>query len=141
MSFEDLLHVKPCRSNCYETLFSEVIIKITPFAIISLIAAAIGNRTDLKEVFHDLGFLIAAIVLGLICQFVIVYQSLYYGFTRRNTVKFYKQMIPAYSVAFATASSAATIPVSLGCAKATGQIPDGIANFVIPLGATVNMDG
>ena len=75
------------------------------------------------------------------CQFAVVYQSLYFGFTRRNPVKFYKQLIPAYSMAFAASSSAASIPVSLACAKATGQIPDGIANFVIPLGATVNMDG
>jgi len=122
-------------------MFVGVIIKITPFAIISLIASAIGNQTNLAQVFSDLGFLIAAIVVGMLCQFVFVYHSLYFGFIRKNPVKFYKQLVPAYSMAFAASSSAATIPVSLACAKATGQIPDGIANFVIPLGATVNMDG
>lgn len=122
-------------------MFVGAIIKITPFAIISLIASAIGNQKELGQVFSDLGYLIAAIICGMVCQFVVVYHSLYIGFIRKNPVKFYKQLVPAYSLAFAASSSAATIPASLGCAKATGQIPDGIANFVIPLGATVNMDG
>lgn len=42
---------------------------------------------------------------------------------------------------FASASSAATIPVSIDCATSTGKVPDGVARFCIPLGATVNMDG
>ena len=116
---------------------SGVIVKITPFAIISLIAAAIGDQDNLGQVFSDIGILIAAISAGLICQMLFVYTPLYVGFTHRNPIKFYKQLVPAYSMAFAASSSAATIPASLACAKATGEIPDGVANFVIPLGATV----
>jgi len=52
-----------------------------------------------------------------------------------------KNIIPAQTMAFACASSAATVPVTLRSVKATGYVSDVIARFVVPLGATVNMDG
>jgi len=117
------------------------IIKCTPFAVISLIASAIGTNPDLGNVFTQIGYLISAVAVGLLMQVTLVYCGLYYIFLRANPITYLKQMVPAYTMAFASASSAATIPVSLECAKATGQIPVGISRFVIPLGATVNMDG
>lgn len=45
------------------------------------------------------------------------------------------------TLAFACASSAATLPVTLECVHHTGKVPPGVANFVLPLGATINMDG
>ena len=50
-------------------------------------------------------------------------------------------MVPAMAMGFATSSSAATIPVSIDCAVSSGDVPAGVARFVIPLGATINMDG
>eukprot|EP00980_Cylindrotheca_fusiformis_P012005 scaffold2838_cov112-Cylindrotheca_fusiformis.AAC.7 len=60
---------------------------------------------------------------------------------RDNPFGFLKYILPAQTTAFACASSAATMPVSLECAEASGRIPKPIARFVIPLGATINMDG
>ncbi|EJK46514.1 hypothetical protein THAOC_34815 [Thalassiosira oceanica] len=117
------------------------IIFVTPFAVASLIAGAIGERSDLGEVFTQLGWLVTATVVGLVTQFSVVYCGLYTGFIRSNPFKYYAQMIPAYATAFGGASSAAAIPQSLACIKRTGQVPDGVASFVISLGATVNLDG
>ncbi|EJK63807.1 hypothetical protein THAOC_15516 [Thalassiosira oceanica] len=117
------------------------IIFVTPFAVTSLIAGAIGEQKDLAEVFTQLAWLVTATVVGLVAQFLIVYCGLYLGFIRSNPFKYYAQLIPAYATAFGGASSAAAIPQSLACIKKTGQVPDGVASFVIPLGATINMDG
>ena len=61
--------------------------------------------------------------------------------TKSNPFDYLKFVIPAQTTAFACASSAATMPVSLQCAEASGRVPLPIARFVIPLGATINMDG
>ena len=112
------------------------IIKCTPFAVVSLIAAAVGDQTDLGAVFSQIGYLFAAVCVGLIFQFVVVYSGLYIIFMRKNPLKYYKQLVPAMTLAFATSSSAATIPVSIDCAVNSGDVPVGIARFVVPLGAT-----
>ena len=117
------------------------IIKCTPFAIMSLIAAAVGAQSDLGEVFSQLGYLLLAMIVGLLMQFLLVYTSLYIFFVRKNPFKYFKHLIPALVMAFSVDSSAATIPVSIDCAVSSGDVPVGIARFVVPLGATINMDG
>jgi len=61
--------------------------------------------------------------------------------TKSNPFSYYKHLVPAQLMAFASASSAATIPVTLKSAIASGQVAPFIGGFVIPLGATLNMDG
>ena len=117
-------------------LFVVWIVKITPVAIISLIANAIGSQTNLAEIMKSLGFMIAAFFLGLILQFTVVYCGLYLVFLKRNPLPYYAEGIPAFTMAFASASSAATLPVSISCAVASGQVAEGIARFCLPLGAT-----
>jgi Na+/H+-dicarboxylate symporter len=74
-------------------------------------------------------------------QFFVVYVGFFAFFTRTNPFTYLKFIVPAQTMAFACASSAATIPVTLKAVKSTGRVPDAIARFVVPLGATVNMDG
>lgn len=80
-------------------LFVLWIIKCTPFAIISLIAAAIGAQTDIGEVMKQLGYLVAAVVIGQVTQFLIVYCGLYFAFIRKNPLRYYSGMIPAFTSA------------------------------------------
>ncbi len=91
--------------------------------------------------FQNIGYHIAATMFGWAFQVIFVYWGMFYVMTRINIVKYHKCLIPAQTMAFACASSAATIPTSLASVKKTGIVPDTIAGFVIPLGATVNMDG
>lgn len=117
------------------------IIAVTPFAVLSLIANAIGSQDDLSGAFRNVGYLIAACLVGFVVHFFLVDVGLLYVMSRENPFPYLRQMIPAQMTAFACASSAATLPVTLRCVKATGKVPDDIRNFVCPLGATVNMDG
>ena len=116
-------------------LFVVWIIKCTPFAVVSLIASAIGAQSDITQVMTQIGYLVAAISVGMVMQVIVVYFGGYLVFIRQNPINYFKKMIPAYTLAFASASSAATLPQTLNCAITSG-IPKGIARFCLPLGAT-----
>lgn len=127
-------------SELFLTLINWVI-AITPFAVFSLISQAIGSQTDLGGAFANVGWLIAASLVGFILHFIIVDICLLGFLTKSNPFDYLKHIIPAQTTALACASSAATLPVTLRCVKNSGMVPDDIRNFVLPLGATVNMDG
>lgn len=117
------------------------IIMLTPFAVLSLIAATIGAEQDLAALFANMAYLIACILTCYIVHFFVTYMGGFYLLTKRNPFTYAKHMAPAQLLAFACASSAATVPLSIDSVKSTGLVPDAIARFVVPLGATVNMDG
>jgi Na+/H+-dicarboxylate symporter len=117
------------------------IIMITPFAVFSLITKAIGQQDDLKQAFENVGYLVVATLLAIFAHFLVVDVGLLFLIRRKNPFEYLKFLIPAQTMAFACASSAATIPQTLRCVRSTGEVPEPILRFVIPLGATVNMDG
>jgi solute carrier family 1 (neutral amino acid transporter) protein 5 len=117
------------------------IISITPFAVLSLIASAVGGQDDLIDSFANVGYLVLASCFGMAMQFLIVHVVIYYLITKTNPFTYLKCIIPAQTMAFACASSAATIPMTLKSVRSTGVVPESVLRFVIPLGATVNMDG
>mmetsp|Transcript_1577 Transcript_1577/g.2242 ORF Transcript_1577/g.2242 Transcript_1577/m.2242 type:complete len:516 (+) Transcript_1577:66-1613(+) len=130
------------------TEISEVLLKIinwiiacTPFAVLSLISNAIGSQDDLSGAFSNVGWLIAANLMGYLAHFVITDIGIFYLLSGWNPIEYLRFIVPAQTTALACASSAATLPVTLRCVKNTGKIPDDIRNFVCPLGATINMDG
>jgi Na+/H+-dicarboxylate symporter len=106
-----------------------------------LIANAIGSQEDLAGAFSNVGYLIAANLVGYTTHFFFTDVFLHYLLTRKNPFTYLKHIVPAQTTALACASSAATLPVTLKCVKSTGVVPDDIRTFVLPLGATVNMDG
>ena len=117
------------------------LIAITPLAVLSLIIKAVGSQERLADSFSNVGFLVVATIVAKIGHFIIVQCGLFYVITRSSPFGFLKHIIPAQTMAFACASSAATIPMTLKCVKSSGRVPDAVSRFVVPLGATVNMDG
>lgn len=117
------------------------IIMITPFAVLSLISSAIGKQENLADSFSNVGYLVVATMIAMFFQFLVVHCLLFFIVTRTNPFEYLKHLIPAQTMAFACASSAATIPMTLKCVRQTERVPEPVARFVIPLGATVNMDG
>jgi Na+/H+-dicarboxylate symporter len=117
------------------------IIFLTPFAVMSLITSSIGKQSDLSQAFSNIGLLMASSFLAWGMQVVFIYIGLFALLTKSNPFTYLKFIIPAQLFAFASASSAATIPTSLKAVKSTGVVPDVIGKFVVPFGATVNMDG
>jgi Na+/H+-dicarboxylate symporter len=110
-------------------------------AVLSLIMKAVGGQDDLAGAFGNVAYLVVATVMAMLAQIVFCYIGLFAFLTRSNPITYLRFIVPAQTMAFACASSAATIPVTLKCLEATGRVPAAIAGFVIPLGATVNMDG
>jgi Na+/H+-dicarboxylate symporter len=117
------------------------IISITPFAVLSLIASAVGGQEDLVDSFANVGYLVLSCIFGFMMQFVVVHIVIYYLVTKTNPFGYIKYIIPAQTMAFACASSAATIPMTLKSVRSSGIVPESVLRFVVPLGATVNMDG
>ena len=117
------------------------IISVTPFAVLSLIAQAVGSQDDLSGAFANVGYLVAALLLGFAAHFVITDIILHAIITKSNPFEYLQHIVPAQTTALACASSAATLPVTMRCVKNSGMVPDTIRNFVCPLGATINMDG
>jgi Na+/H+-dicarboxylate symporter len=117
------------------------IITITPFAVWSLITNAVGTQDDLEDAFANVGYLVVAVMSGMACHVLLWHCGVFYLLTRTNPFTYLRFMAPAQTMAFACASSAATIPMTLKSVRSTGRVPESIMRFIIPLGATVNMDG
>ena len=83
---------------------------------------------------------IAAIIIGYILHFVITYGISAQFLSKVGFIKFVKGIWPAMIVAFTTTASAATLPVTIECSNKMGADPE-VSSFVLPLGATINMDG
>jgi Na+/H+-dicarboxylate symporter len=116
------------------------VLLLTPFAVMSLVANAVGTQSNLAGMLTNVGWLVVCCFTAYASMFALDVLLLWVG-ARKNPFAYLRHIIPALCVAFASASSAATIPVNLKCAIGSGMVRPYIANFVIPLGATLNMDG
>lgn len=126
--------------------FNELIMKLVG---IVMVFAPIGVFGLIAKTFATVGYAgliplakyILVVYLGLAIHAFFVYGSLFKVFTKLSLRKFYKKFFPAMSVAFSTASSGATLPVSLDIVQNKLGVSKDIAAFTIPLGSTINMDG
>ena len=115
------------------------IMHLAPFGVFALMAYTIG-QTGLA-VIKPLAFYMATVTIGLAIHAIITLPILLIIFARYSPLKFIQDMFSAVATAFSTASSAATLPVTIECLEENTGVPNKIAGFVLPLGATINMDG
>ncbi|WP_283684617.1 dicarboxylate/amino acid:cation symporter [Parablautia sp. Marseille-Q6255] len=116
-----------------------MIMSLAPIGVFCLIArtfAGIGFGA-----FLPLGKYMIAVLLALVLQCVVVYLGLLKVFTGLNPVKFIRNFFPVMAFAFSTATSNATIPLSIDTLAKKMGVSKKISSFTIPLGATINMDG
>ncbi len=112
---------------------------IAPYAVFALIAATISEFGF--GILQTLLWYIVAVVGGLAIQTFVVYPVILKSLARDVPLRtFLREMRPAQLVAFTTSSSAATLPVTMECCENVGA-PKSVTSFVLPLGATINMDG
>jgi len=93
------------------------------------------------KVLFDTRFYILTVILGLLIQLFVVYPLILRLFSKVSYKSLYKAVAEAMMVAFGTASSSATLPVTIACCERRAGISSKICSFVLPLGATMNMDG
>lgn len=116
-----------------------VIMKIAPIGVFCLIARTFA--TVGFSAFAPMLKYMASVTLALGLQCFVIYQVLLFVFTRLNPMKFVKKFLPVMGFAFSTATSNATIPMSINTLYKKIGVSKQISSFTIPLGATINMDG
>ena len=122
------------------------IMLMAPIGVFALIADTIttvagDNLNNVIELLVALGFYMLAVIIGLILQMLITYTAVLKMFSKMSLKKFYKGIAPAQLLAFSTSSSGATLPVTMECCEDELGVPEEVSSFVLPLGATINMDG
>ena len=115
------------------------IMKVAPIGVFCLIARTFA--TVGFSAFAPMLKYMGNVTLALAIQCLIVYQILLFVFTRLNPLKFIKKFLPVMGFAFSTATSNATIPMSIDTLSKKMGVSKQISSFTIPLGATINMDG
>lgn len=115
-----------------------MIIKITPIGVFCLMTNVVAVNGP--KIVGTLALVIAVAYIGYIIHVCVVYGISIRFLSGMSPVKFFKGMAPAMITAFTTTSSNATLPVNIECCSKLGAEPE-ISSFVLPLGATINMDG
>ena len=126
-------------------LMVDYVMAFAPIGVFALIASLIADLAgnDPAKALELLGALSVyalTVVLGLALMLLVVYATLVRVFGGLSPRRFFRVMSPAQLLAFSTSSSNATLPVNLECAEKLG-VREEVRTFVLPLGATVNMDG
>ncbi len=121
-----------------------LVLYLAPLGIFALIGsklgAAGGGDAFLAEL-SKIGKFAGTVILGLLLHAVVVLPAILYWITRKNPWTYFKNASEALTTAFSTASSSATLPVTIECAEENNQISRRASLFVLPIGATINMDG
>ena len=132
---------------------NELVIKLVdnimlfaPIGVFALIADTItsvagNNLNNIIELLSALGYYMLAVIIGLTLQMLITYTTVLKIFSKMDLKTFYKGIAPAQLLAFSTSSSGATLPVTMERCEDELEVSEEVSAFVLPLGATINMDG
>jgi len=123
-----------------------LIMRASPVGVFALMAALIaeiaGNQPDKAlQLLLTLGYYTLTVIIGLALMILVVYPLLLLATTSHSYLHFLKGIFPAQLMAFSTSSSAATLPITMNCMENNFKVKRSTLSFVLPLGATVNMDG
>uniref|UniRef100_A0A182JWX4 Amino acid transporter n=1 Tax=Anopheles christyi TaxID=43041 RepID=A0A182JWX4_9DIPT len=114
---------------------------LTPIGISSVIAGKILSVDDVGFVMTQLAWFIFTIALGVFLYQWIILQAIYFLFLRKNPFRFYLGLVQPILTGFATASTAAALPLTFRCMNERLKIDSRITRFVLPIGCNINMDG
>ncbi|MFH1680724.1 MAG: dicarboxylate/amino acid:cation symporter [Candidatus Eisenbacteria bacterium] len=121
-----------------------LILLIAPVGVFALVASRLGQAGGGAAFFAEIqriGLYAATVLTGLLVHGCVVLPLILLAVGRRNPWKHLTHFVPALSTAFSTASSSAMLPVTIRCAEERARISRRSSLFVLPLGATINMDG
>src|SRR5690554_6803118 len=125
----------------------DLVMQAAPFFVFALLAGVVSQMAGddigkVYEIFKGLSWYSLTVFLGLMLMIFIIYPLFMKLFVRSIPYRgFFKAMAPAQTLAFSTSSSAATLPVTMECVEENLGVDKKITSFVLPIGATVNMDG
>ena len=117
----------------------DIIMNLAPYGVFSLLASLVVEAPSLS-LFKALGMYSITLLIGLVIM-ILFYSLIIKLYANQDLKSFFKGISPAQLLAFSTSSSAATLPVTLECVNKKLKVDKEISSFVLPIGATVNMDG
>ncbi|TMW57493.1 hypothetical protein Poli38472_003418 [Pythium oligandrum] len=130
--------------NQMNKIFFFVISKLvdwSPVAVCSLIAGSLSSQKSLSKAVNHVGMLVLSNLVSALIFELIFYPIVLWLATRRNPFPFMKQMAPCVYFAFGSASSLATLPITLRCVESTREVSRALSSFVVTIGSTVHMEG
>jgi len=124
----------------------DLIMKTAPYGVFALMATVIvdlagDDLTQALVLLRALGWYCLAVLFGLLLHVFIVYFSLFKVFSKMKLTSFLRAIRPAILLGFSTSSSAATLPVTMERVEKNLGVDEEVSSFVLPVGATINMDG
>jgi solute carrier family 1 (neutral amino acid transporter), member 5 len=128
-------------ANVLCRLLVNKVVTMIPIAITSMIAGSMAQSASSTEVFKSVGYLIIALLVGLTTMTIGVLGTVLFLTTRRNVFSYLRKIVPAQIFIFGCSSSIATLPITLRCVEAAREVSPALARFVLPLGATSNLNG
>lgn len=120
---------------------TEFIIILAPFGIFGLVAGVVASQENVGSLFIELSGFVGTVLLAIFIHAFVTLPVLLYVFGGNRPLKHFNNMITAILTAFSTASSAATLPLTMKGVSDRSGVSHKITNFTLPIGATVNMDG
>ncbi|MCB1317607.1 MAG: dicarboxylate/amino acid:cation symporter [Leptospiraceae bacterium] len=123
----------------------DLVIWLSPLGVFGLVCGRLAEAGGLAEFvngdLYQLRWYALAVIIGLAVHALVVLPGILILLARRNPITYFWNMMTALVTAFSTSSSSATLPVTMECVEENNQVSPRSARFVLPLGATINMDG
>lgn len=135
-----LVNVCQCINECVMKIINAAVWYF-PFGIIFLVAGKILDMSDPFTLGKKLGWYGVTVLAGLFVHGLILLPFFYFILTRKNPFTYIRGLLQAMVIALATSSSSATLPITMKCLLENCNVDRQIARFVLPVGATINMDG
>ncbi|XP_026177518.1 excitatory amino acid transporter 1-like isoform X1 [Mastacembelus armatus] len=118
-----------------------IIMWYAPIGILFLIAGKIVEMDDITAMGGQLGMYTVTVICGLLIHALFVLPTLYFVITRKNPFIYIAGLLQALITALGTSSSSATLPITFKCLEENNKVDKRVTRFVLPVGATINMDG
>jgi Na+/H+-dicarboxylate symporter len=119
-----------------------LVVAFAPVGVMALIGGIVAEKRDsLDQLVSGLGLYSLTVMLGLLIHALFVLPLILRWFTKRSPLLYFRNMAEALATAFTTASSSATLPITMEMVEEKNKVDSRAASFVLPLGATINMDG
>ncbi|XP_047230651.1 excitatory amino acid transporter 5 [Girardinichthys multiradiatus] len=135
-----LVNVCQCINECVMKIINAAVWYF-PFGIIFLVAGKILDMQDPSTLGKKLGWYGVTVLTGLFVHGLVLLPLFYFLLTRKNPFSYIRGLLQAMVIALATSSSSATLPITMKCLLENCHVDRQIARFVLPVGATINMDG
>ena len=119
----------------------DIIMLMAPYGVFALLGGLVVDFGGSADLFIALGMYSVTVIVGLLLMILLIYPIILKSFTKVKYLDFFKAISPAQMLAFSTSSSAATLPVTMERCEEHLGVSKEVSSFVLPLGATINMDG